>query len=128
MSVPGTVAVSCLLVTNDDVKVVPFHTTTELLLKLPPFTVRVKPAPPAVALVGEIELSDGVDGQEQETEGSRKSVNAPKRDNRFIVIVAIRVHFPQISGRAECQDIRVGMITRRSSISMRGVRSHLKLR
>jgi hypothetical protein len=66
---------------------VPFHTTTELLLKLPPFTVRTKPAPPAVALLGESELTDGVDGQEQETTGSRKIANAPKRADFFIVAI-----------------------------------------
>lgn len=76
---------SCLLLTNDVVSDVPFHTTTELLLKLPPFTVRTKPAPPAVALLGESELTDGVDGQEQETTGSRKIANAPKRGRPFIV-------------------------------------------
>ena len=31
------------------VRFVPFHLTTELEMKLVPFTVRVKPAPPAVA-------------------------------------------------------------------------------
>jgi hypothetical protein len=59
-------------------------------LKLPPFIVRTKPAPPAVALLGESELSDGVDGQEQEMTGSRKIANAPRRGNLFaVVIVAI---------------------------------------
>ena len=85
MSDPGIVTVSCLLLTNDVVRDVPFHTATELLLKLPPFTVRTKPAPPAVALFGESELTDGVDGQEQETAGSKKIANAPKRGRPFIV-------------------------------------------
>ncbi len=85
MSDPGIVTVSCLLLTTDVVRDVPFHTTTELLLKLPPFTVRTKPAPPAVALLGESELTEGVDGQEQETAGSKKIANAPKRGRPFIV-------------------------------------------
>jgi hypothetical protein len=90
MSDAGIVTVSCLLLTSDIVRDVPFHTTTELLPKLPPFTVRMKPGPPAVALVGEIEVIDGVDGQEQETTGSRKIANAPRRGDFFIVaIVAI---------------------------------------
>ncbi len=84
-SVPGIITVSCLLLTNDVVRDAPFQTTTELLLKLLPFTVRTKPAPPAVALFGESELTEGVDGQEQETTGSKKIANAPKRGRPFIV-------------------------------------------
>lgn len=104
MSVLGIVAVSWLPLTNDDVTVVPFHTTTEPLLKFLPFTVRTKPAPPAVALFGEIEVTDGVDGhEEQETAGSRKIANAPKRKRGDFFIVAIGVHFRQTSGRSECQ-------------------------
>jgi hypothetical protein len=64
MFVDGIVAMSCVLLTNDVDKVAPSHVATELPLKLWPFTVRVKPAPPAVALFGEIEDTDGVDGQE----------------------------------------------------------------
>jgi hypothetical protein len=81
--------VSCFPLTNDVVTDVPFHTTTELLAKLLPFTVRTKPSPPAVALLGEIELTDGADGQEQETAGSRKIANAPKRKRSDFFIVAI---------------------------------------
>jgi hypothetical protein len=84
--------VICLLLTNDVVRDVPFHTTTELLLKLPPFTVRTKPAPPAVALFGESELIEGVDGQEQATEGSKKIANAPKRGRPFIVEPRVTPH------------------------------------
>ena len=70
-SVAGIAAVSCLLLTNDVVRDVPFHTTTALLSKLLPFTVRVIPLPPTVALVGESEATDGVDGhEEQEMAGS----------------------------------------------------------
>ena len=65
----------------------PFHTATELLLKLPPFMVRTKPAPPTVALLGESELTDGVDGQEQERIGSRKIANAPRRGDLFVVVM-----------------------------------------
>lgn len=86
----GIVAVSWWLLTNDDVMDVPFHTNTELLLKLPPFTVKTKSPPPAVALFGEIELIDGVDGQEQETSESRQIANAHKRGD-FFIVVAIRV-------------------------------------
>ena len=67
------------------VRDVPFHTTTALLSKFLPFTVRVKPLPPTVALFGESELTDGVDGQEQAMAGSRKIANAPKRADFFIV-------------------------------------------
>jgi hypothetical protein len=77
---------------------VPFHTATELLLKLPPFMVRTKPAPPAVALLGESELTDGVDGQEQEMIGSRKVANMPRRGDLFVVaIVAIGVPSVQVT-------------------------------
>lgn len=91
MSVAGIVAVSCLLLTNDAVRDVPFHATTELLLKLLPFMVRTKPAPPAVALLGEIDVSDGVEAQEQETTGSRNIANAPKRGDLLIVFIVIVV-------------------------------------
>lgn len=37
----------------------PFHRTTEPLMKLLPVTVRVKPADPANALLGEIEILVG---------------------------------------------------------------------
>jgi hypothetical protein len=89
MSVAGIVVVSWWPLTNDVVWAVPFHTTTELLLKLPPFTVRTKPAPPAVAVLGESELTDGVEGQEQETAGSRKINNAPKRGDFLIVTMGV---------------------------------------
>lgn len=69
----------------------PFHTATELLLKLAPFTVKTNPAPPAVAALGEIELIDGVDGQEQEMIDSQKSARAPERDTLFIVIIVTMV-------------------------------------
>jgi hypothetical protein len=65
----------------------------ELLPKLPPFTVKTNPAPPAVALVGEIELIDGVAGQPpHETNGSNKIANA--------AIIAIGVHVRQIGSWA----------------------------
>ena len=38
-----------------------------------------------MALFGESELTEGVDGQEQETTGSKKIANAPKRGRPFIV-------------------------------------------
>jgi len=78
--------------TNDVVWAVPFQTATELLLKLPPFTVRTKPGPPAVALLGESELTEGVDGQEQATAGSKKIANAPKRGRPFIVEPRVTPH------------------------------------
>jgi hypothetical protein len=56
-------------------------------LKLPPFTVRTNPAPPAVALVGESELTDGVDGHEQHTVGSKKIANTPERGDLFIAAI-----------------------------------------
>lgn len=62
MFVDETSAVSWLPLTNDVVRDEPFQTTTELLLKLPPFTVKTNPAPPAAVLLGEIEVTDGVAG------------------------------------------------------------------
>jgi hypothetical protein len=93
MFVEKTSAVSWLPLTNDVVSGEPFQTTTELLLKLPPFTVKTNPAPQAVALVGEIEVTDGVAGQPpHETKGSNKIVSA--------AIIAIGVHVRQIGGWA----------------------------
>jgi hypothetical protein len=87
MSVAGIVAVSWLLLTNDMVREVPFQTTNELLLKFLPLTVRTNPAPPAVALFGEIEVIDGVDGHEQEIRESPKSTSALKTSAFFLPAV-----------------------------------------
>ena len=48
----ATEAVTCMLLTNVVVKFDPFHCTVALLRKLAPFTVSVKPAPPALAEFG----------------------------------------------------------------------------
>jgi len=55
----GTCAVSCVEETKVVDRLLPFQTTTEAEMKLVPFTVSVNAAPPAVALLGEIELTDG---------------------------------------------------------------------
>jgi hypothetical protein len=52
-------AVNCVLLTNLVVRVEPFHCTAETETKFEPFTVKVKAAPPAVALDGDIELIEG---------------------------------------------------------------------
>ncbi len=48
----GTVAVSCVELPNVVLSADPFQFTTAPLMKFVPFTVSVKPAPPAVAEVG----------------------------------------------------------------------------
>jgi hypothetical protein len=55
----GTVAVSCVALTNVVVSAVPFQFTVEPETKLVPFTVNVNCAPPAVAEVGLIEVIVG---------------------------------------------------------------------
>jgi hypothetical protein len=55
----GTCAVSCMAETKVVVRFVPFQLTSEAEMKLVPFTVSVNAAPPAVAVLGEIELTDG---------------------------------------------------------------------
>jgi len=52
-------AVNWVLLTYVVVRLLPPHLTTELEMKFDPFTVSVNPAPPAVALVGEMEVSVG---------------------------------------------------------------------
>jgi hypothetical protein len=52
MSAARIEAVTWVALTYVVVRFVPFHLTTEPLTKLVPFTVRVNPAPPAVADVG----------------------------------------------------------------------------
>jgi hypothetical protein len=59
ISVAGTVAVSCVALTNVVVRLAPFHCTSEVLMKLPPFTVIVNAGVPAIALFGTSEPSDG---------------------------------------------------------------------
>lgn len=94
-------AVSWLRLTNDVVRGEPFQTTTALLLKLLPFTVNENPAAPAVALLGEIEVTEGVAGQPpQEMTGSNKIANAPKSAD---ILVAIGLHIRQISGHLDSQ-------------------------
>jgi hypothetical protein len=96
------IAVSWLLLTNDVVRGEPFQTTTALLLKSLPFKARTNPAAPAVALVGEIEVIEGVAGQAlQEMRGSNKIAKAPK--SAHILIAATTLHVRQISGRADLQ-------------------------
>lgn len=103
-----TVAVSWLLLTNEVARAEPFQTTTALLLKLPPLTVKVNPTPPAVALLGEIELIDGVGGQPpQETIGSNEIANTAKSADIF---VAIGAHIRPISGQAVSQGRNFGRI------------------
>jgi hypothetical protein len=95
-------AVSWLLLTNEVVSGEPFQTATALLLKSFPFKVRTNSAAPTVALVGEIEVIEGVAGQAlQETRGSNKSDRAPESAN--IPIAAISAHRRQINGRADLQ-------------------------
>jgi hypothetical protein len=104
-------AVSWLPLTNDVVRGEPFQTATELLLKLPPFTVKVNPTPPAAALLGEIELTEGVAGQPpQETRVGNKMANAPKSAD---ILIAIGLHLRQL---ADAQTHRAG-ISRGSSAS-----------
>ena len=52
-------AVSCVALTNVVVLVAPLNFTTDVETNAVPFTVRVKAAPPAVALVGEREVAVG---------------------------------------------------------------------
>jgi hypothetical protein len=103
-----TLAVSWSLLTNVVPRAIPFHTTTELLRKLPPFTVMTNPAAPTVALFGEIELTEGVGGQEQEAIGSRKIASAPQSAD--LLMVAIGVHLRQIDGTAEWPGSRLERI------------------
>jgi hypothetical protein len=88
--------------TNDVVRGEPFQITTALLLKSPPITVSENPAAPAVALLGEIEVTEGVAGQPpQETTGSNKLASAAKSAD---ILIAIGMHVRQLSERADSQD------------------------
>lgn len=53
------VAVNCVGLTNVVVRLPPFHCTTEVLIKFPPFTVSMNAAPPAIAEFGTSEPSAG---------------------------------------------------------------------
>src|SRR5882762_5030078 len=55
----GIAAVSCVALTKVVVRVAPFQRTLEPLTKLLPFRVRVKAAPPTLALEGESDVSEG---------------------------------------------------------------------
>ena len=58
-SLPGTVALRLVPLKKVVVKPAPFHSTVEVATKLAPVTVRVKPAPPTRAAVGEIDVAVG---------------------------------------------------------------------
>ncbi len=63
ISPAAMVAVSCVALTKVVVRALPSHCTVETpLMKLVPFTVSVKPAPPSVAEDGEMEVVVGVGG------------------------------------------------------------------
>jgi hypothetical protein len=96
--------VSWLLLTYDVVRGEPSQTNTALLLKFLPFTVSENPAAPAVAVLGEIEVMEGVGGQPpQETTGNNKIANAPKAADILIASGLHILHIRQISGRADSQ-------------------------
>ena len=59
MSAAEMEAISLILLENVVVRADPFQFTTEPETKFEPFTVSVKAGPPAVALLGEIELIAG---------------------------------------------------------------------
>src|SRR6266700_3881202 len=59
MSLAETAAASCVLLTKVVVRLEPFHWRTEPLIKFEPITVRLKPAPPAVALEGDKDVTAG---------------------------------------------------------------------
>jgi hypothetical protein len=59
MSAAEMEAVSLVLLKNVVLRADPFQSTTEPETKFEPFTVSVKAGPPAVALLGEIELIAG---------------------------------------------------------------------
>src|SRR3989442_761367 len=59
MSLAEIAACSCVLLTKVVARSLPFHRTTDEAMKFVPVAVRVNPAPPATALLGEIELSVG---------------------------------------------------------------------
>jgi len=61
-SLAEMLAVSCMELTNVVVRLLPLHCTIAPEAKFEPFTVSVNAAPPAVALVGEIELIVGNGG------------------------------------------------------------------
>ena len=61
MSAAGIAAVSWVALTKVVVRFAPFQRTTEPLTKLLPFTVSVKAAPPAAALLGETVVNVGVE-------------------------------------------------------------------
>ena len=60
MSAAEIAAVSWVLLENVVVRAAPFQFTTEVVTKPEPFTVSVKPGPPAVALLGEMEVTFGL--------------------------------------------------------------------
>jgi hypothetical protein len=59
MSLAGIEACNCVSLTKVVIRSLPFHRTTEAETNPVPFTVKVKPDPPTMALPGEMELIEG---------------------------------------------------------------------
>jgi len=59
MSLAEIVVVSCVLLTNEVIRGLPFQRMTDVIAKFVPVAVNVNAPPPAVTLVGEIELRVG---------------------------------------------------------------------
>ena len=82
MSEARLAAVSCVALTKVVVRAFPLNLTVEPLTKFVPITVKVRPVPPAMALVGEMLVMVGAGEQDlggnTATDGSEKKVPVEK--------------------------------------------------
>ena len=100
MSAEGIEVVNCVLLTKVVVRLPPFHCTTDPDTKFEPFTVSVKPAPPAVVLLGEIELivGTGLPAGSSDVEALPPPPHAARLRLRAKFAKIRRKHFPETIG------------------------------
>jgi len=72
------------------VKEEPLKSTSESLVKSLPLMVSTNWVPPAVALLGEIEVIDGAAGQEQDTAVASAVTSTYKTDDLAAVAIGVR--------------------------------------
>jgi hypothetical protein len=98
-------AASCVVSTKVVIRAFPLKLTVEPLTKFVPFTIKVKPAPPAMALVGKMLVIGGLNGRRQlhgADEGGRAGV--PVGESKLIHEIRLVTQCNMVSA----DDVRPG--------------------
>lgn len=121
MAEAGIAATNCWLLTKVVTNEEPFRYAIELLRKSFPLMVRVNWPPPAVAVLGEIEATDGAGGQEQDKAVASAIASMHKMGD--LAAVAIDVHRRQTgSDKRGAANVKTIQEDRRGSRASQPVR------